>query len=281
MSNVNDYSGQSEEEPLMGISEVTFTDLPVQEDLPITDEEKEVLTAKKETPYSVWQADPSVDNLAGVLESLRPTIASSLASMGAAGNPHVMAKARVVAAKAIKSYNPEAGASLPTWVSNQLRQLTRDIRKSNNSLSVAEGVQLDGYRLYQAETEFEDENGREPTVEELADKTHLSVKRIKAIRKKLKAVVTDGTVTSEAGDSMVATQNTDYTQDALEYVYADSDTTDKKLLEYMTGFGGEDKLDNKAIMEKLKLTPVQLTRRKARLSMRINKIVENLEQVNG
>jgi hypothetical protein len=60
MSSVNDYSGQSEEEPLMGISEVTFTDLPVQEDLPITDEEKEVLTAKKRrrtlsgSPIRLW-----------------------------------------------------------------------------------------------------------------------------------------------------------------------------------------------------------------------------------
>lgn len=269
-----------ESEPLMSVSEVAFPDLQLPEDVDITPEEIEVNTPKS-TPYSTWQADPTTDNLAAVLDSLRPTIAAAVASYGGAGNPQIMSKARVVAAKAIKNYNPAAGASLPTWVSNQLRQLTRDIRKSSNDLSVAEGIQLDGYRLFQAENEFQDENGREPTLTELADITHLSPRRIKNIRKKLKAVVMDAAATSEAGDALAATIETDYTKDALDYVYHEADTTDKKLIEYMTGYGGEDVLDNKAIMAKLKLTPVQLSRRKARLSIRINNIVNDLEQVSG
>lgn len=269
-----------ETEPLMSVTEVAFPDLQLPEDVDPIPEEIEVQQPKS-TPYTVWKADPTTDNLAAVLDSLRPTIAAAVASYGGAGNPQIMSKARVVAAKAIKSYNPEAGTGLPTWVSNQLRQLTRDIRKSGNDLSVAEGIQLDGYRLFQAENEFQDEHGREPTLTELADMTHLSPRRIKNIRQKLKAVVMDTAATSENGDQLAATMETDFTKDALDYIYHEADTTDKKLLEYMTGYGGEDILDNKAIMAKLKLTPVQLSRRKARLALKVNNIVNDLEKVSG
>lgn len=272
---------ENEVEPLMTISEVAFNDMLPPEDVVITDDEIRLANPPATTPYDKWKADPSTDNLADVLDSLKYTINASVASLGGAGNPQIMSRARVTAAKAIKNYDPSYGAGLPTWVSQQLRQLSRDIRKSNNTLSVADGVQLDGYRLYQAENEFQDENGREPTLEELADLTHLSKKRIRDIRKKLKSVVAEGGTVTEAGDSMVGSVQSDYSKDAMDYVYKEADTTDKKLLEYMTGYGGEDILDNKAIMSKLKLTPVQLSRRKARLSLKINKIVSDLEQVNG
>lgn len=280
MSLSADIEPPEPEEPLMSIREVAFPGVDIPEEPTILDEEVEQFQPKV-TPYYTWTQDPSTDNLAAVLDSLKPTITAAVASYGGAGNPQIMAKARVVAAKAIKNYNPAAGASLPTWVSNQLRQLTRDIRKSGNDLSVAEGIQLDGYRLYQAENEFQDEHGREPTLSELADITHLSARRIRNIRKKLKAVVMDGAATSEAGDSLVSTVETDFSKDAIDYVYHEADTTDKKLLEYMTGYGGEDILDNKTIMQKLKLTPVQLSRRKARLALRINRIVNDLEDVNN
>lgn len=272
---------ENEVEPLMTISEVAFNDMLPPEDVVITDDEIRLANPPATTPYDKWKADPSTDNLADVLDSLKYTINASVASLGGVGNPQIMSRARVTAAKAIKNYDPSYGAGLPTWVSQQLRQLSRDIRKSNNTLSVADGVQLDGYRLYQAENEFQDENGREPTLEELADLTHLSKKRIRDIRKKLKSVVAEGGTVTEAGDSMVSSVQSDYSKDAMDYVYKEADTTDKKLLEYMTGYGGEDILDNKAIMSKLKLTPVQLSRRKARLSLKINKIVSDLEQVNG
>ncbi len=275
-----DIEQLEQKEPLMSIGEVAFPGLNIPEEPAILDEEIEQFQPKS-TPYYNWVQNPSTDNLAAVLDNLKPTITAAIASYGGAGNPQIMAKARVVAAKAIKNYNPEAGASLPTWVSNQLRQLTRDIRKSGNDLSVAEGIQLDGYRLYQAENEFQDEHGREPTLTELADITHLSTRRIRNIRKKLKAVIMDGAATSESGDSLVSTVETDFSKDAMDYVYHEADTTDKKLLEYMTGYGGEDILDNKTIMQKLKLTPVQLSRRKARLALRINRIVSDLEDINN
>ena len=233
---------------------------------------------KDMTPYDLYKLNPTRQNLVAVTRQLRPTIDSVIASMGDAGNPHLRSRANVITAKAIKSYNPDSGASLATWVSSQLRQLSRDARKSNNVLSIPEGVQLDSYALYRAEREFMEEHDREPTLKELADLTHLSQKRIAHIRKKVKAVVADGATVGEDGTELAQGSETDHSQEAMDYIYNDSDTTDQKLLEYLLGYGGETPLDNKTIQQKLKLTPVQLTRRKARLAMRFNTIIADLER---
>lgn len=250
---------------------------PLDDSIPTPEEYEDQQKAK--TPYEVWRRDPTPDNLFAATNSLSHTVNSVLASMGASGNPDIAAKARVVTAKAIKSYNPEGGASLPTWVSNQLRQLVRDVRKSNSPISVPDGVQLDAYNIYKAEAEFEDEHGREPTAEELADAAHISVKRLEKVKKKFKKLGRDTSDDPESTANAVAGEATDFSQDALDYVYNESSTVDKKLLEYTTGYGGTDPISNKEIMAKLKLTPVQLTRRKAALAFKINRILNDLEAV--
>jgi DNA-directed RNA polymerase specialized sigma subunit len=276
MSDVRLSPTEVVEEPLLSISDVVGIEAP-EPLVDVVEESDDDISSL--SPYEKWQLFKDSDSLYEVTKSLRPTIDSVVASLGGTGNPQVAAKARVIAAKAIQTYDPSAGATLPTWVSQQLRQLTRDIRKSNSMVHVPDGVQLDGYTLYRAEREFEDEHGREPTVEELADISHLSVKRIKDVRQKMRPVVTDAGTESEDGSSLLSVENSDYTQDALDYVYAESDRNDRKILEYTVGYGGAAPLDAKQIMQKLKLTPVQLSRRKARLSMRINEVVEGLSAV--
>ena len=259
LTSVSDVIGIKTPEPLIDIE---------------TDEDK-----KSMSPYEVYKTNSTPENLYKVTKSLKPTIDSAVATMGGGGNPQISAKARVIAAKAIQTFDPKMGVSLPTWVSNQLRQLTRDIRKSNSVMSVPEGIMLDAYTIHKKSSEFEEEHDREPTVEELADITHMSIKRITDVRNKMMPVVNESLTESESGDSLVTNSVDDFTQDAIDYIYADSDTTDKKLLEYTIGYGGNKVLDTKQIMSKLKLTPVQLTRRKTRLSMRIQDIMDNLQHV--
>ncbi len=275
--NLNPSSPQDEEEePLLTVTDVMGWEKP--EELEAIPAEKEVDDAIHDNPYDHWVADKSTDNLFAVTKSLQPTIDSVLASMGAAGNPQIAAKARVIAGKAVQSYKPESGASLRTWVTQQLRQLTRDIRKSNNITGVGDRVQLDAYAIHKAETELEDEMGQEPTVQEIADRAHMSVKRIEAVRKQMRPVSTEEAYT-EGVNTGIQGQDTDFSQDAMDYVYNDSDRIDRKLLEYTVGYGGHEQLDNVAIKQKLGLNDVQLTRRKQRISLRMKKIMEDLEEV--
>lgn len=266
-------------EPLMSVVDVLGWQLP--EKFPEqTEEEQGVIeqAIANRTPYQVWKDDPTPSNLHAVVNYLNPTIGSVLSSIG--GNaPNIRSKARVLAAKSVQSFDPSSGASLQTWVSQNLRQLTRDIRKSNSDIQIPEGIQLDAYAIYKAEQELTDELGREPTVQELSDRSHLSIKRITDVRKKNKKQVAEAGTVQEDGSSGITQSTTDYTGEATDYVYNDSDLNDKKIIEYTTGYGGADVLSSKEIMKRLKLTPVQLTRRKARLSQRIMQIVNDLESL--
>lgn len=277
MKNSSEIVEMQDVEPVMSTTEVLGFNTP--EQVSETDEDLVVPPTVSQSAYDVWKENPTADNLYAVTKDLKPTIDSVIASMGAAGNPQIAAKARVIAAKAVRSYDPSLQVGLPTWVSNQLRQLTRDVRKSNSVLHVPDRVFLDGYAIHKAEAEFEDENGREPTLEELADASHLSVKRIKTVRNKMRKVGTENPDVGENDSPQAAVHMPNYTQEALDYVYGDSDRTDKLILEYLTGYGGKGVFTPKEVMQKLKLTPVQLTRRKIRLAERIKEISNDLESL--
>lgn len=275
-SDENQLDVEEEVEPLMTIGDVVGFKAPepLQEPEPAPQEEKAPASA-----YERWLLDPNEDTLYAVTQELKPTVTSVLASMGASNNPQIAAQARVVTAKAVKSYKPESGASLPTWVSNQLRQLTRNIRQSNSIVHVPDKMYLDGYAIHLAETEFEEENGREPTLEELADISKIPVKRIKAVRNKMRKIGVENPDVGDNETQQAAVHTPNFIQEALDYTYNEADRTDKLILEYMTGYGGKGVKDSKFTMQKLGLTPVQLTRRKARLSQRIQEISSDLESL--
>lgn len=266
-----------EEEPLLTISETMGWNAP--EKLNIIPAEEEVLDEALNTPYAKWKADKSNANLYACTKHLQPTIDTVLATMGGTGNPQIAAKARVITAKAIKTYDPSHGASLKTHVTNQLRQLTRDLRKTDNVTSIPERVQLDGYAIYRAEKELTDELGKEPTVQEIADRAHLSIKRIKDVREKMHAVSTEGAY-QDNGNNFLAGQDTDFSQDALDYVYNDSDRMDRLIMEYTTGYGGHKPLSVAEIKAKTGLNDVQISRRKARIALRVKDIMEDFDSLS-
>lgn len=266
-------------EPLMSITDVLQWDTP--EKFPDVTEEESAVVAdalSNMSEYDIWKQNPSASNMYSVVKSLNPTIQSVVRSLGGS-SPSISSKARVLAAKAVKTYDPLAGVSLQTWVSNNLRQLSRDIRKSNADIQIPEGVQLDAFAIYKAEQELADELGREPTVGEIADRAKLSIKRITDVRKKNKRQGSESGAEAENGQSTLVQNTTDYSNEALTYVYQDSDVKDKKIIEYTTGFGGVQPLQSADIMKKLGLTPVQLTRRKMRLSQKVMEIKQALEEI--
>ena len=231
--------------------------------------------------YSIYSVDPSPDNLNAVVDSLKPTINYQLSSLGATNNPVMRSKAKVYTANAIKKFDPEK-AALPTFVSSQLRQLSRDMRKINTPVGIPERVQLDAYHINRSETEFIEENGREPDMAELADKSGVSIKRLQKVRETMVA-----TPTEEAfGESLFAEtagQNMDswapdMHNEALEYVYHDADHVDRKILEHRLGFGGSKVMKAQDIAVKLKVSPSQVSRRVMRLSRRINEIEKALRE---
>lgn len=224
--------------------------------------------------FEQYQADPSPENLNKVVTSLEPTISYNLSSMGVSDAPALKAKARVMAARAIKTYDPSHGAGLPTWVSLQLMPLRRVRRQMQTVVKVPERIQQDAFALAQHEQEFIDQTGREPSVMELADVSHFPIKRIEHIRKAMRK-----TPAESAFEGNLPGGEADYSSEALDYVYQSADHLDRKILEMKTGYGGAEVHTPKAVAAKLNLTPSQLSRRSARLSYRIQEIEKGLSSV--
>jgi hypothetical protein len=216
--------------------------------------------------YSTYKTEPSQDNLTRVVGALRPTIDYALGQRGLSGDPLMRAKSMSYAVDAITRYDPAAGASLPTFLSSQLQQLGREARQFRSPVYVPDRIRIESMQLNQAVQGFQDTHGREPDTLELADFTGTPVKRIETIRKY--QVATPG----EEAAGQTGTVMPDYEQEALEYVYSDSDHIDRRIMELKMGYAGHPVLPPAKVGESLRLTPSQLSRRSARLALRINKI---------
>lgn len=220
------------------------------------------------------------ESLAAKVDELNPTIDHVLASIGAAGDRQLKSRARVLAAHAIRTFDPSQGAQLHTWVSRQLMPLRRMKRKSDSAAHVPEGIQLDAMTLMRAEQDFLDKHEREPDLIELSDHSKLPVKRIKAIRETFRPVPSEAAFTSETQDlGLPGTPNGSYSDEALDYIYRDADYIDRKILEMKTGYGGAEMLTPAVVAQRLGLTPTQLSRRSAKLALQIQEIEEALRTV--
>ena len=224
--------------------------------------------------YAAYKHRPSQDNLSAVVKALGPTVNYALGAVGAQGDPLVKSKALVYAAQAVQKYDPVHGASLPTYVSSNLRQLSRTARQSKSIVKMPERIQLDAYHLSESAKKFQDLHGREPDSLELADLSGMPLRRIEKVRKYARSLP------SEASMPEGAEQNaTDFTQEAMDYAYHDADHLDRRILEMKTGYAGHPILSAPEIGAKLGLTPSQLSRRSAKLTYRINELQNALESV--
>lgn len=231
--------------------------------------------------YAQWQVDRSPQSLARVVKDYEPMIRGTLSNIGAGQDPQLYSRARVLTAKAVETYNPEYGASLPTWVSRQLMPLRRMKRETQSSIRIPEGIQLDAYKLSRAQEEYMDEHDREPDLLELSDRTGLSVQRIKKVREKNVSVPSDAAISGVGGDDdkafNPAHSEPDWTTEASDYVYHEVDYLDRKIMEHLMGYAGSEVMQGKDLADQLGISASQVSRRAARLAYKINEYRRILE----
>ena len=222
----------------------------------------------------IWRTDPSPQNLAGAVDALRPQINYHLHRYGLGADPLAVGQARLLAAKAVQSYSPDSGASMHTWLDRSMQPLSRFKRLRATPVKVPEKIQLDSMRINQAATDFEEEHGREPELDELADCVGMPIKRIDHVRRASRKMV--GEAVFEG--NLKALNDTDHMSEALEAVWDESDKLDRRILELRIGYGGKtEPLPPNAVAARLKLSPVALSRRSQRIAAKLDEILEALE----
>lgn len=216
--------------------------------------------------FNSWKGDPSPANNASMLRTVQPILDGGINTYVGESNPIIQSSARQIALQGLRSYDPSR-SRLQTHLYNHLQGLKRVYRKQTSPVHVPERITQDRYQLDQYTQELADELGRDPTDDELSNRTGFSPKRLARVRSYTPGVA-EGTLDnidpSLAGAASHPAAKAG--QDAwLQIVYSELPTLDQQILEHTVGLNGRPKLSNMQIAKKLGRSPGAISQRKARI----------------
>jgi len=225
--------------------------------------------------YDLWKTEPTPDNMAKVIEALSPTINAEVQRYQGS-KPIVRGRAKTLAIKAVKSYDPQHGAALRSWVVTQLQPLARYSQQMRplrtSELAIRQAAEADRVRR-----ELSDTMGRDPSDEELADEIGLSVTRIKDLRKRVKPTVYETAFESpdtEGPSLLPGTVDTDKVDMAEAIVYDSLAPRDKTIYDLKVGRHGKTAIPNQQIAKRLGVTPALISQRSAMIAEQMQDLIQ-------
>ena len=216
--------------------------------------------------YNKWVVDQSPENMAKLVSAFMPTINSEIQQYSGS-NALLRARAKSYVISAIKSFDPMGGTKLNTWVTTNLRQLSR-YGKRLRPIRSSETLIRNAAELNKVSKELEDSLGRKPTDEELQDSTGWSKKEIEKIRASSVAAVgqdtferqlDEGTPEAPSVDSM------DSTRYAMDATYMSLNDIDRAIFDHRLGAHGATKMNGNDIAKMLGVTPAYISQRASRI----------------
>lgn len=229
-----------------------------------------------DTVYTQWQQAKTPETNTALLKTIQPVIDTAVTSYaGNNANPTLRSRAKIMALKALDTYDPNRG-NVRTHLLSQLQSLRRLSAQSQNIVSIPEQVGLDYGTLADAEAELYDELSRDPTDDELANKTGLSVRRIRKVRAFNQPISEGATqqVTDESppGDVASAVPGATSAEDAwFNFVYDDLSPTDKLVADMTLGRHGRRRASTQDIAQRLNITPGAVSQRAAKIQAMLDK----------
>lgn len=224
--------------------------------------------------YSAWQTKPGPAANSGMLKAVQPIMDSALRSYGTA-SPTLRSQAKLLTLKALPSYDPMRG-TLRTHLLSQLQGLRRISAKEQQIISLPEQVGLDQKFLHDTEHQLRDDLGRDPSDYEIADRTGISLKRLRYVRQ-FRPPVAEGMASQpwnageDARDPSVQRLGRHDDYDAwLDFVYTDLSNTDRVILDYTLGRNGSPKLPLQEVARRLGITPSAASQRAAKIQRLID-----------
>lgn len=232
--------------------------------------------------YTRWRAQPNPATMAVMLQQVRPILDLAMRQYGASG-PTLQARARLMAAQALRSYDPSRG-SLRNHLMMHLQGLRRQAARQSQIVRLPERVALDMGYLRRGRLELVDLLGREPSTAELADHVGFSPAKIQKLQRVRPGLAEGQTIreTDEGEDEAApAVVHPQYRDAWIKYVYHDLPGEDQLLLEHTTGFGGAPILSKTQIASKLGLSPGAVSQRLKKLQGKLEMPVQARELFGG
>jgi DNA-directed RNA polymerase specialized sigma subunit len=202
--------------------------------------------ATDEDLWKKWKEsgeDPSA--LAPLMQRINPLINShqNKYKYGPLVNPTAY-KAEITrnALKALQSYDPARGAKLKTHVTNNLRGAHRWALSTTNAARIPENKAKHIQTITNTQDELKEELGREPTNEEVADRSGIPVKHVKAIVQGNRKDIASSAFEADPNDYGI--QRDEEVQDLIRDALDGDDY--KKLFDMIYGTNGTTKVQSVA-----------------------------------
>ena len=223
--------------------------------------------------WEAWKQTPTQEGLHSLVKRLDPVITSALRPLGPL-SPVVKGRARLVAAKAIKSYDPSLGAKLPTFVASHMRTIIRDAPAIQDPIPMPTRQRQELHALTTASDSFSEQFGRDPSDEEMASVMGMPVKKViklrSGIRARIPMSVHDEQDEDGEGHPDIAASAHRPFDDWQDAVYHGLGDVDKVIFMHRTGYRSADKLSNNEIAKKTGLSPQVVSSRARRLQAELD-----------
>lgn len=226
-----------------------------------------------DTEWKDWKAAGSDQSkLRGFVNKLEPVITSTLRSAGIS-SPVVQDRAKLLAAKAIQSYDPNKGGKLATHVSSQLRSIVRDAPSIQEPFAPGNRYRGEATTMYRAQTRFNDTFGRDPSDEEMADLTQIPLRKVIRIRSSARARIPLSVMEESDDDGsssdVIGTTRTPH-DDWADAVYAGLGDVDKLIFMHKTGYRNAQILDPTTLAQKVGLSADAVRARANRMQAQLD-----------
>ena len=217
--------------------------------------------------WQAWKQSNSSNDLQKLINQMTPIIMREVNKWAASMSRSLLeAEGKRLAVEAFKSYNPNQGTTLSTYVASRLPKLSRIVYSNQNVARLSETKSLLFHAYSTAHNELIELHGRDPTGEELCDRLGWSKRKLSQFQQQ-----------SNRRELIESEEHPTYEQaedHLVDFIYHDLTPLQKQIFEYRTGYLGKPKLQGDAICKKLKITQGQL-------SYQLNTIVQVAEQAKA
>lgn len=194
-----------------------------------------------------------------MLRRARPAIQAGIRSWGG-GNPALGLRARILAAKALKRYDPEKArnASIRTWVSSNMPKLARYRDTRTAVMHVPDSVKEDTRYLTRLRDKHVEEFGEQPSMGWLKDRAGMGDKRF---QKAVSAFSETSESRVHEGEAMgIGEEDSGYRM-WVDAVYAGLDEPGRKIFEGVSGYRGAPVKQKQTLAKELGMSPAAVTSR--------------------
>lgn len=226
--------------------------------------------------WKSWKRTGDKQYMNQLLTSMDPFLQSQVNKFNSVPIPRsaLESQAKLLALKALQTYDPGRGTQINTHLGHELKHLNRYVIEYQNVGRIPENRGIAISKFQNIKSNLTEDLGREPTVIELADALQWSPAEVERMQSELRSdiLITQG---KEEAFFDTTFNPTDQDRDVVEFVYYQSAPDEKKVLEYTFGMGGNPRLSTADIATRLGKTPAEIRAISKRLAKTISEATGN------